>query len=156
PGGRGAHAGGRSGRRAVEAAADVMSLWVKICGITSIEGARGAAEAGVDAVGFVFWPPSPRAVTPKDAARIGAALPPGIERVGVFVDPDQETLARVVEEAGLTAIQLHGSMEPGSLDRLGIEWYPVLSLGPDESAVDTIDRIAALTARRCLIDTKDE
>lgn len=86
--------------------------WIKICGITRAEDALAAAEAGADAVGFIFYPPSPRAVTPGHAAEIAAALPPGVAKVGVFVD---ETLARMAEiraRVGLDCIQLHGDEGP--------------------------------------------
>jgi len=80
---------------------------VKICGITRAEDAGLAAAAGADAIGFVFWPKSPRAVTPAQAAAIwtAGAL---IARVGVFVNESPAIVRDVVREARLTAVQLHG------------------------------------------------
>ena len=83
-----------------------MSPWVKICGNTSLADAQLAANAGADAVGFVFAP-SPRRVTPEQVAAITPHLPTSIEKIGVFVDADFETIAGTVELAGLTGVQLH-------------------------------------------------
>jgi phosphoribosylanthranilate isomerase len=83
-----------------------MSLWVKICGNTSLADARLAANAGADAVGFVFAP-SPRRVTPEQVAAITPHLPTSIEKIGVFVDADFDAIAGAVELAGLTGVQLH-------------------------------------------------
>jgi phosphoribosylanthranilate isomerase len=83
-----------------------MSLWIKICANTSLEDARVAAEAGADALGFVFAP-SPRRVTPAQAAAIAAALPAAIEKIGVFVDAPFAEIASVVELSRMTGVQLH-------------------------------------------------
>jgi phosphoribosylanthranilate isomerase len=83
-----------------------MSLWVKICANTSLEDARLAAEAGADAVGFVFAP-SPRRVTPSQAAAIVRELPASIEKIGVFVNAPLAEIASTVEACGLTGVQLH-------------------------------------------------
>jgi phosphoribosylanthranilate isomerase len=82
---------------------------VKVCGICRLEDALLAAELGASAVGFVFWPQSPRHLDPDRARAIAAALPDGVAAVGVFVD---QTPADVIEIAGtvrLDAIQLHGT-----------------------------------------------
>jgi phosphoribosylanthranilate isomerase len=81
---------------------------VKICGLRRFEDADLAVTLGADAVGFVFWPRSPRAVTVAEARAITHALPPFITRVGVFVDASPDEVAVVVERAGLDAVQLHG------------------------------------------------
>jgi len=88
---------------------------VKVCGITSVEDGLLAAQAGADAVGFVFWPGSPRRVDLAAARRIARALPPFVLRVGVFVDALREEMARAVEEVGLDLLQLHGHEPPESL-----------------------------------------
>ena len=85
---------------------------VKICGITRIDDARAAVAAGAHAIGFIFYPPSPRYVTPERAAEIGAAIPPGIARVGVFVNRSRADLEDIAKRAQLTAIQLHGDETP--------------------------------------------
>jgi phosphoribosylanthranilate isomerase len=83
-----------------------MSLWVKICGNTSLADAQLAADAGADAVGFVFAP-SPRRVTPEQVAAITPHLPTLLEKIGVFVDDDFATIAAAVDQAGLTGVQVH-------------------------------------------------
>jgi phosphoribosylanthranilate isomerase len=83
-----------------------MSLWVKICGNTSLADAQLAANAGADAVGFVFAP-SPRRVTPEQVAAITPHLPGSMEKIGVFVDDDFATIAAAIELAGLTGVQVH-------------------------------------------------
>jgi phosphoribosylanthranilate isomerase len=81
-------------------------LWIKICGNTSIADARLAAEAGADAVGFVFAP-SPRRVTVEQVAAIVPELPAEIEKIGVFVDAAFDEIAAAVEACGLMGVQLH-------------------------------------------------
>ncbi len=83
-----------------------MSLWIKVCANTSLEDATIAAEAGADAVGFVFAP-SPRRVTREQVAAIVPRLPAEIEKIGVFVDAGFEEIVTVVEATGLTGVQLH-------------------------------------------------
>jgi len=81
--------------------------WIKICGTTNLEDALIAVDAGADALGFVFWEKSPRNVDPSVVRRIVSALPGKLEKVGVFVGEPFERVQRIVEEAGLTAAQLH-------------------------------------------------
>ncbi|HWW91918.1 MAG TPA: phosphoribosylanthranilate isomerase [Vicinamibacteria bacterium] len=102
---------------------------VKICGITSPGDARLAVEAGADALGFVFWPGSPRRVDPETARRIGAGLPPFVWRVGVFVDADQETLAATADAAGLDLLQLHGDEPPEAFAGLNRRALKALRVG---------------------------
>ncbi|MFZ0337159.1 MAG: phosphoribosylanthranilate isomerase [Terracidiphilus sp.] len=83
-----------------------MSLWIKICANTSLGDAQLAADAGADAVGFVFAP-SPRRVTAEQAAKIVAQLPAALEKIGIFVDAGFGEIAATVEAAGLTGVQLH-------------------------------------------------
>lgn len=88
-----------------------MSIWVKICGTTSLADALLAVEAGADAVGFVFAP-SPRRVTASEVAAIVPQLPTTIEKIGVFVDATLEEIASTVRASGLTGVQLHFDAEP--------------------------------------------
>ena len=83
-------------------------MLLKICGITRHEDARVAAAHGATAVGFVFWPASPRYVEASAAAGAVAALPPGVTPVGVFVNASMDTIERTAERVGLGAVQLHG------------------------------------------------
>lgn len=85
---------------------------VKVCGITNPEDARVAAEAGADMVGFIFYPPSPRYVTPEQVRRMVEMLPPDLVTVGVFVNETVETVTRVVATSGIQMVQLHGEEGP--------------------------------------------
>jgi phosphoribosylanthranilate isomerase len=101
-----------------------MSLWIKICGNTSLEDALLAVGAGADAVGFVFAP-SPRRVTVAEVAAITPHLPAAVEKIGVFVDAALEEIVSTVQLCGLTGVQLHFDAEsemPARLhERLGPE-----------------------------------
>lgn len=85
--------------------------WIKICGITNLEDARVAVEAGADAVGFVFWEKSPRNVTPDYAREIVSQLPQTVEKVGVFVNQFEDAVCDLAAKAGVSAVQLHGDDE---------------------------------------------
>lgn len=87
---------------------------VKMCGMTRPEDARAAAKAGASAIGLVFWPGSPRAVTRVQARAIVAALPNGVPAVGVFVNQPADEINACIDAAGLFAVQLHGD-EPVEL-----------------------------------------
>jgi len=85
---------------------------VKICGVNDAAGFDAAVAAGADFIGFVFFPPSPRAVTPGQAAALAARAAGGPQRVGLFVDPDDALLAAVLAVVQLDLIQLHGEETP--------------------------------------------
>jgi len=85
---------------------------IKICGITCAEDARLAAEAGADALGFVFHQESPRFVGPEDARRVIETLPPLVIPVGVFVDETPEAVAAICWFCGIPVAQLHGDETP--------------------------------------------
>ena len=88
-----------------------MSVWVKICGNTSLEDALLATNAGADAVGFVFAS-SPRRVTVEQVAVITPHLPEAVEKIGVFVDAGLEEILLAVRASGLTGVQLHSEASP--------------------------------------------
>jgi len=83
--------------------------WVKICGMTNLEDALTAVDAGADAVGFVFYEKSPRNISVEAARKIVEKLPESVEKVGVFVDLESEGIRDIVLNVGLTAVQLHGN-----------------------------------------------
>ena len=85
--------------------------WVKICGITNLEDALVAVEAGADAVGFVFYEKSPRNMDPERVRQIVSQLPDGIEKVGVVVNETEDHICAIADDAGLTAVQMHGDDE---------------------------------------------
>jgi phosphoribosylanthranilate isomerase len=89
--------------------------YVKICGITNQEDALAAAEAGADLLGFIFYPPSPRYLTPERAAKIVQVLHrghPATKTVGVFVDESIERVRTIMDECELDLVQLHGAETP--------------------------------------------
>jgi phosphoribosylanthranilate isomerase len=113
-------------------------LLVKVCGITSAGDAHAAVAAGADALGFVFWPRSPRAVSPAQAAAIARELPSGVATVGVFVEEDKDALARVADNVGLDLLQLVGPEPPEAFADLPRPALKVLRVSPEFRAEDAL------------------
>jgi phosphoribosylanthranilate isomerase len=88
-----------------------MHTWIKICGTTCLEDALKSIAAGADALGFIFAP-SKRRVTPDQAREIIAALPPEVERIGVFMNNTAAEIAEIVARVELTGVQMHGKEVP--------------------------------------------
>ena len=82
--------------------------WIKICGITNLDDALAASEAGANALGFVFYPKSPRYITLETACSIAGNLPQAVEKIGVFVNQSLDCVRDAARYLGLTAVQLHG------------------------------------------------
>jgi len=122
------------------------SIWVKICANTSLEDAQLAADAGADAVGFVFAP-SPRCVTVAQVAEITPHLPAHLEKIGVFVEAAVEEICSTVRACGLSGVQLHSAVGPGVPAQLREQFGPplrifrVVHFGPE--AADQAKIIAA-------------
>jgi phosphoribosylanthranilate isomerase len=85
---------------------------IKVCGVTDPKSALAAVAAGADALGFMFYPPSPRSIAIDTAAAIIAQLPPFVARVGVFVDPTPALVGQAIEQAGIDTLQFHGDEPP--------------------------------------------
>jgi len=129
-----------------------MRTRVKICGITRERDARQAVQAGADAIGFVFWSKSPRAITPARAAAIATSLPCFVTRVGVFVNASPAEVARVVRRARLDAIQLHGDENPRDYAACGAAVIKAVAL---EGRAD-VQRARALKPNvMVLVDVRD-
>jgi phosphoribosylanthranilate isomerase len=96
-----------------------VTVWIKICGITNEADARLSAEAGADALGFIFFPGSKRYVAPGRAAAIAKTVPAHVIRVGVFVDAPLVFVERVRNLVGLDIVQLHGDETPVYAKALG-------------------------------------
>ena len=90
-----------------------MSVEIKICGITDAVALAVAADSGADLIGLVFFPPSPRSLTPDRAAQIVRNAPPDVKKVGLFVDADDAAIDAVLAKVSLDLLQLHGS-EPAA------------------------------------------
>lgn len=131
-----------------------MKERVKICGITRLEDALEAERLGASAVGFVFFRNSKRYITPDHAGEISTRLGPFIARVGVFVDEDIARVDDIAVRARLTAVQLHGSEDPGYAERLrnrGLRIIKAFRVGPDF----TPDLLMAYTIDAFLLDSGD-
>ena len=106
---------------------------VKICGITSFEDAMSAIDVGADALGFVFYKPSPRYITPEDAAKIIKKLPPFVEKVALFVNEDAETINAQCKTAGATLAQIHFEASQSLFDALELPYLRVIrAQSPDD------------------------
>jgi phosphoribosylanthranilate isomerase len=146
-----------------------MSLWIKICGNTSLEDALLAVatgapadrsssagwNTGADAVGFVFAP-SPRRVTAEQVAAIVPHLPAAVEKIGVFVDAALDEIVATVQTCGLTGVQLHFEAEPGLpaklRERLGPELRILRVVHFSADAADSITAQIAQHARNPYVD----
>ncbi len=114
-----------------------MAVEAKICGIRNDAAARAAVEGGAAFIGFIFYPPSPRSVTPEVAARIAAGLPSGLGKVAVTVDADDAALGAILKAYDFDLLQLHGKESPARVaevrERFG---RPVMKAIPVAGAED--------------------
>lgn len=105
---------------------------VKVCGIRTLEEAEAAMDAGADALGFNFWPPSPRYVSPRAASEVIKKLSPVASLVGVFVNEEANRVRNIASELRLSAIQLHGDESPEFCEGLsGIKTIKAIRVGQD-------------------------
>lgn len=99
---------------------------VKICGLTNLDDAQAALDAGADVLGFVLYRSSPRGITFEDLARIAEGLPADARRVGVFVNETPEVVARVARDCRLYAAQIHGDEACTGFETLpGLVWRAI-------------------------------
>lgn len=103
---------------------------VKICGITRLDDALAAVAAGADALGFVFHPASPRAVTPEQAAAIVAGLPPFVTTVGLFVDAPEQRIRQTLAAVPLDCLQFHGDEPESACVIYDRPWIKALRVQP--------------------------
>lgn len=107
-----------------------MRTRVKICGLARRVDLDAAVAAGVDAVGFVFHPPSPRAVSPQDARDLCAGLPPFVTAVGLFVDAAPEQVRATLDQVPLELLQFHGEEDPELCASFGRRWIKAVRMRP--------------------------
>ncbi len=119
---------------------------IKICGITRAHDAQAAAAAGADAIGLVFYPQSPRAVSVAQAQSVLAATPALVTRVGLFVDADAGWVAEVAGELSLDLLQLHGDESPEYCEGLQYPWMKALRVRPGMDVSAEIGRYAGGSA----------
>jgi phosphoribosylanthranilate isomerase len=107
-----------------------MTTRVKICGLTNLDDALTAVEAGADALGFIFVENTPRFVTPEQVAPIIRALPPFVTPVGIFWDHPAGHVKAVAEACGLRALQFHGDEKPEDLEGYALPVIKTIKLAP--------------------------
>lgn len=124
---------------------------IKICGITQVDAALAAANAGADAIGLVFYAKSPRAVNAAQAAAICAALPPFVSTIGLFVNASVEEIDAVLSEVPLSALQFHGDETPGFCAQFARPYLKALRMRPDLDLCQATEQFAGASA--LLLDT---
>ena len=133
-----------------------MTVQVKICGISTPEAMTAAVEGGAAFVGLVFYPRSPRAVTPREAAPLAALVPAGIVKTGLLVDAEDATIEAILSEVSLDLLQLHGQESPERVAavkaRFGLPVMKVVKLR-QVGDLEAVDPFLAV-ADRLLFDAK--
>src|SRR5215203_5194951 len=126
---------------------------IKICGITNLDDALAAVAAGADALGFNFYNLSPRYITPQNAAKIVARLPPSILTVGVFVNEELQTLRSIASESGIKALQLHGDESPDYCRELAAGLYVIKTLAVSDTFAAKV--VQDYNCDAIMLDTRD-
>ena len=115
---------------------------IKICGITRLADAHVATAAGADAIGFVFYPPSPRAVSAGPAGAIARALPPFVTAVGLFVDAPADEVRRVIAAVPLSLLQFHGDEPDDYCRQFGVPYLKAVRVRPETDLLQYAARYA--------------
>jgi len=131
-----------------------MRTRIKICGITRVEDARIAVELGADAIGLVFYAPSPRSVGLDQARAIVAAIPPFVTIVGLFVDPAQDQVGSVLRRCSLGLLQFHGDEAPDFCNGFGLPYIKAARVRADADLVQYLSPYHA--AQGWLLDAYHE
>ncbi len=108
-----------------------MRTRIKICGITTLTDAKVAIDAGADALGFVFYPPSPRHIPLEKAIQITQQLPPFITVTALFVDAKVALIEEVIQQARIDCLQFHGKETPSDCERYPRPWIKAIRMQPD-------------------------
>ncbi len=125
-----------------------MATRVKVCGITRIEDGLAATSFGADAIGFVFYAPSPRYVAPTHAREIAAAIAPFVSTVGLFVDADVATVSNVLQTIRLDYLQFHGDESPEYCAQFGVPFLKAIRVKP---GVDLLQYAAEFHAAKAIL-----
>ncbi|MDP8235889.1 MAG: phosphoribosylanthranilate isomerase [Candidatus Erginobacter occultus] len=127
----------------------MRGIKIKICGLTRKEDVLALNGLGIDFAGFIFVPGTPRCLDIARAARLTRLVPPGVRRVGVFLDQRPESVRRIAGACGLDLLQFHGSESPQYCGQFGLPYFKTIRvLGPIET-----DRLAAYRPEAFLFDT---
>lgn len=127
---------------------------IKVCGFTREADLDGALALGVDAVGFVLYPPSPRAVTIERTAELARRVPPFVTRVGLFVNEDAAVVERAASEAALDLLQFHGDESREYCERFGRPYIKAVRVRPETDLLECAERFHG--ARALLLDAWSE
>ena len=127
---------------------------VKICGITRVEDAISAVNAGADAIGLVFYAPSPRALTIAQAQQIVAAIPPFVSVVGLFVNAKQTEIEAVLSDVRLDILQYHGDETPSDCQQINLHYYKAIRVKADTNLLQCEAEFKS--AKALLLDTYSE
>lgn len=131
-----------------------MRTRAKICGITRLEDALAAVEYGADAIGLVFYKPSPRYVSIEQAATISAALPPFVSVVALFVDPTQAEVNAVLSRVRIDVLQFHGEESEVACAQYSLPYLKVIRVKTDTNLIQYAQAYG--TAKALLLDTYSE
>ncbi len=127
-----------------------MKTRIKICGLTREEDVEAAVEAGADAIGFVFYPQSPRYVTPTRAAELARRVPPFVDIVGLFVNEQPEVIRQICDGVPLNLLQFHGDETPEACRQFARPWLRAARVRPGLDLVEFAGSFA--DARGLLLD----
>ena len=128
-----------------------MITKVKFCGITNLQDAISAAELGADALGFVFYPKSPRFISPKNAKEIIKKLPPFISMVGLFVNQSKSEVEEVIKDCPLNLLQFHGDENESFCKQYNLPYIKAISMKSDVDLLKCIQEYNS--AKALLLDT---
>ena len=128
-----------------------MITKVKFCGITNLQDAISAAELGADALGFVFYPKSPRFISPKNAKEIIKKLPPFISMVGLFVNQSKSEVEEVIKGCPLNLLQFHGDENESFCKQYNLPYIKAISMKSDVDLLECIQEYNS--AKALLLDT---
>ena len=138
------------------ARAQNMRTRVKICGITRTQDIKSVVDAGADAIGFVFFPPSPRNVSVKLAEELVKHVPAYVQTVGLFVNASSEEILEVLKTVSLDVLQFHGDETPEQCQKIakltGRRWYKAIQVKPDLDVISTIKQYQQVGASAMLLD----
>lgn len=133
-----------------------MRTRAKICGITRVEDVQAVADAGCDAIGLVFYPPSPRHVNIEQAQGLLQNIPAYVQVVGLFVNATTDEIAAVLKQVPLDILQFHGDESPEQCQaiaqQVGRRWYKAIQVKPDLDVVAEIQRYQTAGASAVLLD----
>ncbi|RKG53031.1 phosphoribosylanthranilate isomerase [Acinetobacter cumulans] len=133
-----------------------MRTRAKICGITRIQDIQSVVQAGADAIGFVFFAPSPRSVTAAQAAELIQHVPPYVQTVGLFVNASAADIQDILKISPVDILQFHGDENPEQCQTIaqtvGRRWYKAIQVKPDLEVISEIQSFQQAGASAVLLD----